>query len=669
MIVCPQCHKEFPDQTRFCDQCGIALTNDSKKSKSKTNIKKLSGKKWILIVVAIVLVVAIITGAFFIFPREKRLNYALYLKDNEIFYTDFSNKDPWQVTSNFFYNSSFLSDSEISYMSQNAASFITVSQNEKYIFFCDKIDDESGVPLYYRRLGKKDEAVKIASNVTNYYVTANSSTVIYSTSDGGIYEYDLKSEDKNKLASDISTWYISKDLKTIVYLTKDSDAYFLPIGKEKEKIDSDVSSICKISDDKRTVYYLRDDVLYKKSIGSDKTKISSDVYNVTNIYDSGEMYYYKLEEVELPLANYVEDDMASTDATMQEPQSPSYPSWFDYDSDEEYEAAYDKYEEEYEAYQEAYDEYRNKDNRDELRDDIANMTMTVNKYSYFYYDGKKESKLGEATNVSYVTSSSDTAVLAYMSNDANTIEKTKFSDIDDFYNVESSIESNVREAFSNSSVLNVAVGSTVSTIEQNDASSIQISDDGSVIYFLDSEAEDNEVEETTGNSNSYEYDYSDDYSSTPSKNLYRVSLSGGKAQKPVLYDTDLTYYSFDLTADGKVLYFKEVNSNSSKGDLYIDKEKVDFDVNLYNYAYIEETKEIIYFTDVSDGEGSLKIYDGNAEKIADNVSVDNVSLTPDNELLYIGDYSDSGRGDLYIYDGKSTRIDTDVSVIIPVYQR
>ena len=80
------------------------------------------------------------------------------------------------------------------------------------------------------------------------------------------------------------------------------------------------------------------------------------------VYESGEVYYLKNAEGEISLMNYVEDDMKSADASVSEPtepvwpeypeypDSPDSPSQWDYETVEEYDAAYA-------AYQVAYAEY------------------------------------------------------------------------------------------------------------------------------------------------------------------------------------------------------------------------------------------------------------------------------------------------------------------------
>lgn len=679
MIVCPQCKKELADGTKFCDRCGASLANAYSAAPSTygaapataVKTKKKIEKKWYIIGVAIILVVAILAGIFFAFPKSKGHNYALYIKDDEIFYSDFSKKDPWQVTSDFLGNMSLMSDSEIVSNIFEISSMFTISKDGKYIFFIDKLDEsEDGLSLYYRRVGNsKKEAVKIASDVSSYSVNESATMVIYKTTDGGLYQYEMKSEEKDKIASDISSYYISEDFKNLFYKTGDNDAYFQPLGKDKEKVDSDVSTIEKISDDATTVYYTKDDILYKKSLGEEKVKIASDISIVSKIYDSGEMYYYRSEEKEISLADYIEDDMAAEDANLTEPQSPSYPSWWDYDSDEAYEAAYEEYQKQYEAYEEAYNNYRNKSNRDNLRNNLKDMTLTVTVYTFCYNDGKKETVLGESYNNASTKIAMDKAVYAFYANDAKTATKIKISEIEDFYNVTSTIRENLNKAFTDSAVQQIAVGGTVSSIQQNDIVNLTISDDGSVIYFM-GDAEDKTEVTTTESDDSEYYESEEETSSSDTKNLYMVTLSGGKAKAPVLYDTDVSDYTVQLTDKGKPMYFKEVDKDNSKGELYFDKTKVDFDVSIYDFYYDKEDGRILYFTDVdqSDNTGTFKIFKGNkAEKVADDVYTA-INATANNEILYLADYnSDKKRGDLYIYDGKSTKLDTDVTAVLYSY--
>ena len=99
--------------------------------------------------------------------------------------------------------------------------------------------------------------------------------------------------------------------------------------------------------------------MYKQILGKERIKISSNVYSLVNQYDSGELYYVKSNDIEASLSDFVTDDMAN-DVYITKPVYPSAPSWWDYDTDEEYDIAYEQYRKAYENYEVDYAAYLKK---------------------------------------------------------------------------------------------------------------------------------------------------------------------------------------------------------------------------------------------------------------------------------------------------------------------
>ena len=136
--------------------------------------------------------------------------------------------------------------------------FTCISADGKYIFYPDKISKEDrGFNLYFKEVKKPDsEAVKIASDVANYYINSSATVVTYLDGDkGNLYQYNIKKDNKEKIASDVEDFYLSDDGKKIIYLNSDNNIYLKKEGKDKDKIAGDVSSIEHITEDFKTVYY------------------------------------------------------------------------------------------------------------------------------------------------------------------------------------------------------------------------------------------------------------------------------------------------------------------------------------------------------------------------------------------------------------------------------
>lgn len=680
MITCPNCNKQLEDGTKFCDNCGKqiietifcqncgketstefafcqncgaslsdeAIISDNGKKK-KFALPKLPfkiSKKLIAIgsaCIALVLVAAIVLTT--LFSGGGNNNFALYLKDGEMYFTNISKIEPWQITTRLIDDDSMDNDDLVD--SAYTLGFYThLSNDGKILFYVDKItEDSDGASLFYRYVNKPEqEPVKIDSDVASYSVSENGKLVTYLKGEEGIlYQHNLT--DKEKIDSEVSAFEVSDDGKKIGYLNKEGGMYLKYDGKDKEKLDSEVSRISYINEDFNTVYYIKEDSLYKKVEGKDKEKIASDISSVVKVYESGEVYYLKSDSSEVTLLDYVEDDLKDLDAAMTEPQAPEYPSYWDYDDYDDYQAARDQYETAYEAYQTAREAWYDKQERDELREDLAGETMTNASYTLCYYNCKEEKVLTDAfvsgEYSSNYTVADNNPVIIFSIYNQSSVTKVKLSEIDYVSEVEDMVEA----ALYSSSEKYIAVKDSSSVIEQTEAKNFNITSDGKTVYFLDDVSEE-----------SYHGD------------VYKMSISGNKAQKPELYDSDVYSSSAYLMYNDRFVYYKDVKD--SKGELYVDKQKIDYDVNLYNFTYLDESDAVVYMVDWNDEKdyGTLKMFkNGKAVKIADDVHAYNT--THNGEILYLYDYSTNyNKGELFIYkNNKAEKIDDDVVAIIPTY--
>lgn len=647
-IFCSNCGKQASTGFAFCENCGTPLAGDVKPA-DKQPVKK-SAVKWPLFAgIGVIAVAAVVVLALFLLGGKGGIkNYGLYFKDKEIFCTNFSKADPWQLTSRFLYQVSDDSNEDIADAAYYIGRFIELSNDGKIMFFPDRIDEnDSGFTLYYRYMNKQEqEPVKVDSGVVSFTVNEAATTVTYLKDiDNTLYQYDLKTDTKEKIGEYVYGYLVSDDGRKLCHINSEGNVYIKHHGKDKEKIDSYATDLSHVSEDFKTIFYVKEGSLYRKTEGKDKEKISSDVYSVLKAYESGALYYIKTDSEQVTLKDYVLDDMKDTDASMTEPEYPTYPSWWDYDTTEEYNAAVEQYEEDYEAYQEAYYKYLDKLDRDELRESLADYTMSHSNYSLYFYDGTEEKVITDAFvydpySITVHDLAVDTPVIVYMAYNQSDFDKVKLSEINSIYEVEDMVEAALYSSFEKY----IATGDAATVFEQESAVGFKIADDGKTIYFIDKTDEDKNFGD-----------------------LYRLVVSGGKPQKPELYDSDVSIGHMNITTDGKVVYFKDVKDY--KGDLYVDKTRIDYDVNVYSFEYSVDFDKITYFTDYNSDKdyGTLKVYDkGKAVKIADDVHA--FVITPDGEILYLIDYSTTYyKGDLYIYrKGKSSKVDDDVVAIIPV---
>ncbi|NLZ27434.1 MAG: zinc-ribbon domain-containing protein, partial [Firmicutes bacterium] len=183
--VCRNCGEEIDAESVFCQNCGTAVLTESeptKPEKAKSPVKlespvksespaipeKKSPAKWLLwggialVALSVVAFVLILimgdgTGVLFSFGEKAKStsNYALYIKDDEIFYTEVPGIEPRQITTNFFSDNL----SEYLYNDYILGNYCTISRDGKKLFFPDKNDGlpDYGLPLYFCYLDKPDQ--------------------------------------------------------------------------------------------------------------------------------------------------------------------------------------------------------------------------------------------------------------------------------------------------------------------------------------------------------------------------------------------------------------------------------------------------------------------------------------------------------------------------------
>ena len=670
IIFCPNCGKQTSTEFAFCQSCGASITDapaEEKPAAAPTEKKKLPKKAimfggiGIAVVAVLILVISLISGG-----GKTKNDFALYLKDSEIFFSDMKkDSEAWQLTSRLV-DTEDVDDEDWADSAYTLGMYTCVSEDGKYIFFPDKIGDDDGINLYYREIAKPEsEAIKIDSDVQSYTVNTSATIVTYlKGEEGNLYQYKLAEDSKDKIASEVEGFEVSDDGTKIGYINSEGSLYLKYADKDKEKIASEVSSLEYLTDDFKTVYYIKEGSLYKQVEGEDRVKIASDLYDVIKIYETGEIYYLISEDGEISLMDYVTDDMKSADASITEPEypdfpdSPDYPSWWDYDTDAEYDAAYAAYEEAYEAweaecdrmeteYYEARDAYWAKENRDELRADLEEETLEQSSYSLCFYNGTEATVITDAFVGDYYysdyTYASDAPVIIYEAYNQSSLEKVKLSEVESIYDIEEMVEA----ALFSSSERYIAVKTTATVVEQEkEARNFRINSSGTVVYYIDDIPDEKSYGE-----------------------LYHISIANGVVGKAEVYDSDVyTGYCY-FAGDDKFEYYKDYKDG--KGELYVNKTKIDYDVNAYNTVVYSDSDKVIYFTDWDDEKkyGTLKIYqNGESVKVADDVH--DFSTMGDGRILYLYDYSlNYYKGELHVWEnGETRKIDDDVVCVIPVYE-
>ncbi len=610
MIVCPKCNKQLEDGAKFCDGCGNRIEQAAtvfcpncgnatsseyeycqrcgfsiSTKPSAPKVKKAFPVKAIGIaaaaVVAVLLLILVVPK---LFGGSKGDNYAFYIKDDEVFYRNLNKKEAQQATDKFL-DDMDASNSALASDAYDIGMMFSLSEDGKILFHPDKLSDEDeGYTLYYSYMSKLDkDATKIDSDIDYYYANDKGTVVTYlkdnDGSGGVLYQYSVKSGDKNKIASDIVDFYALSDGKTVIFKNDDGDLYLKSGSKDKEKIDSDVESIESYGE--KAVYYMKEDVLYACEYGKDKQKIASGVSNVINIYESGEIYYVETETDKISAMDMVNDDV---------------------EDDEDY---------------------------DDIREALENMEYEKQTSTLFYYDGKNVETVCD-TYTGWANYAYDEAVLICYTAAA----EIKLSDMEDAWDFYDLLYEAERETA-------VVVGKTLVPFDYEDARYFDISDDGKLVYFMtdvDDETYEGDLcsftvsdkgklgDVKTCDSDVYaqstrflsddRYMYLKDYDDDDAKgelfvngksvasDVYEYSISYSKDSEKLYFYTDRDtekargtlnayngkkvqkvaddVYTYRLSSHGDVLFLSDYSLKNYKGDLYRwtkgDPKKIDEDV-------------------------------------------------------------------------------------------
>lgn len=678
---CHNCGAANAENTDFCGNCGVSLRADAptftaaeqpkKKFALNLNMKALNmnalNMKYVIIgagaAAALIIVVGILFAVILGGSKDKPL---LYLKDNEI--NSVLKKNKTYVVSEDIY-------SDRDYISglYDATSYqIQLTKDNKYIFYPKEKTPDGRFDLYRREYGKeKGEETKVDSDVSSYYIIdGNRVFYIKDSSANRLYFSNLK-KDKEKIASDVSWFRISDNKKYILWETYDEGGKLyvqdISLKKEKIKIDSDISYIAGISKDFKNIVYRKDDILYVMRDFEEKEKIASSVVDEYVYFQENEdmEIYYRVEDNTESAASeesadlsafhmFVNDDLAAEDANITIPnennyrktgyvQEPQY-DWYSgrligYETRENTVTDWD-------AYNADYEKYNKKEERDSLRQHLAN---TLSPYAagsveeYYYSDAtKKNERILEDSVRDELFGG---AVMLYSVLDQENIEQVNFSaligtdDYIDFYQAE---ERARNAALSNVTVKMCYKGKlTVLDIDWDEYGSVarlETNEKAKMCYLL--------LQRRTE-------DYSTEYA------LFKTGFKSDGSLEAVADECG----NMELVTDDGVYYTADLDDNGA-GDLYFNDKKIDSDVDADSCRKLEKGG-VMYLTDPGEGGGTLYQYTKkDPEKIAADV-VDYVEQD-NGSIALLTDYNFSKyRGDLKVYyKGKLNAVDSDVASIV-----
>ena len=482
--------------------------------------RKPSLKTVIIAAAALVLAVSVALGSMLIGGKVESTPYGLFQKDGEIWLTMLNGTPTVQVTSG----------SASRYVS---GAFTVMSKDGSKLFYADRYVVNNGLDTATVKCLNVNDSSEYTVDTdmhSGYIVSETGDRVTYlKGTDRTLYQHD--SVASVKLASEVRAFSASQDGGRVVYLTSNKELYLAEIGVQTRQLASSVSSLSYFNEELSAVVYIADDILYCYDFNSDSTEeIAKEVHSLAKAYSADSFYFYQKEEYEKKIIDFVIDDMAAFDENLGDTELPEEPDPDDYDSDEEYQQAYEYFEE---AFLDYYTNYWNiiaKAKREELREELSELVLFTDKLSLCYFDGGSVTKVSDSVGFLMAGGSSagtfeygtdgvncaaDSPVIAFCNYDESDVKKVALTKIEN----SGGVKTEIANGLLNSGKCSVAVEETVTELEKNSSEFVFTADGSKLYYWVGSTA----VENVDGE-------------------LYSSAISGGKAGTPERIDTDVSRY-------------------------------------------------------------------------------------------------------------------------------
>ena len=639
---CPKCGAPLPEGAKFCGSCGARLTPPAEPTQQVT-VKKPTvpvapvpeevtvvqpdmgaaakkGPRGKLVLIAVVLLIAILAGVFFVLGRGGSSKNAYILLQDGTYglLTDLSKEKVTEIAS--------------ARSAVKRGPLVYFSEDEKYVYYFTKYNSDSSTVTIcraeYAKLkdgsSKNDDYITTVANNAkmNLWVTKNG--ILYRNDESTLYYFD--GTESIQLAKNAVTVFVNEENTDEVLFTKDNgegtvDLYYgvLENADDLQKLSSRVNSVYLYNGFSDIAYTKsndgEDESLYHVSPGGEPEKISSHFVYCYEDDTNHKLFYYKDTGKTISTYDFVNDPYQVTEA----------PDWDDYrtlGSDGWY--VYDN-----DGYYAAYDHYR-------MRESLMNSGVQPIQDLYCYENG-------EETLIEEDVLSIGTETNCFLYGGKDVIQKNIDMDVMENSGLYSSSE----------------IGAMI--LESMDLSQVKLYDEplNSIIQLSENL-----------------YDWVDDLS--VSTDTYAVGNqiimieTGGNKTLVAAEVKDGVLGEFEQIADDAeirgenagVLYYTTGSYTQGTYDYadfyrYADGKVTCLvkDALLLNYARVYEDGQVCVYTGNRSGglsfELTLANKDGSQTVIADDVSY--YLRVDKNNLLYISD------GDLYWYNGKDKkRVVTDV---------
>ena len=443
--------------------------------------------------------------------------------------------------------------------------------------------------------------------------------------DSALYVRDVNGKkDPTKIDTNVGKYVVNDKANLVTYIKNDGADVILCQkevgGDERKKISDKVSEFYVTRDGKKAIYLTSEGDLYPVAKQEKGDKISGSVSEIVKVSkDLSEVYY--LKEGALYLKDGKNNEKIAKDV---------YDVVAIYDSGEFYYVKHVE-EEKTEEGNNFYDEQGNLD-VDKYVENYIKQSGYVG-YELIYNDGKNDTKIADISSYS-ASAAADKAVVSY------SVVDVKTSDI-----TQENLYEKLQEIGKDSKCY-IAIEAKAYEVE--DAEDVYLLSSGKKALILKDRNEEK---------------------STYAVSTIEISKKLGKESK---VDEDV-YNMIAVTEEGNLFYLKDYNEEKTKADLYVDGKKIEEDVyaSYRGFELLEDSNKLLYYVDYNTekGKGELKCATTKGKNNKIDVDVYDVSIAPNEQILYLKDKSSSGKGTLCIStNGKEgKKLDDDVKYILSYY--
>lgn len=312
-VFCPNCGKRLAAGDVFCDECGCNLMGGAPAGDSfmddtgKKNLFQKNPKLKIIIPAAVIGAVVVAGGAFAVTSllgsgsSKEVPSHLVYFKDDSMMMINLKKKkaEPVELTDSYTKGGS----SAYGIVGANY-----LSKDGKYVTYVEDYDGND-YDLFLAKVSKPEDAVKIDSKVSRYTLLDNHN-VIYKKKDT-LYLYNGK--ESVKLAKDVTYYYLDESQKNICWAESDKGEvtyYYQDIAQKNKavKLDSDPDDFY-VNKNLDKFYSLKEGSLYMLDQAGKKEKVAKDIAEIlSSNRDLGMFYYTKTDTKEIPYMDLVYDD-------------------------------------------------------------------------------------------------------------------------------------------------------------------------------------------------------------------------------------------------------------------------------------------------------------------------------------------------------------------------